>query len=73
MIDFTHGPRAEAGTGAQRDNTAHHFQAHNELSLPEGPRGHCWDQPVSSRLIKEKNKVAACEMLMVLLKIMLCF
>lgn len=71
VIDFTHGPRGEAG--AQGDNPFQHFQAHNKLSFPEGLGGRCWAQPVPSLLMEKEDEVAVCEMLMVLLKIVLCF
>lgn len=59
------------GTVLGMDSAGHCFQAHTELYLPEGLWGHCWDQPASSLLIEQGNKVAAHEMLMVLLKIIL--
>lgn len=71
VIDFSYGPRGEAG--AQRDDAVNKFQAYDDLSLPERPRGHCWDQPVSSSPMEQANRVAVCEILVVLLKIVLHF
>lgn len=37
----------------------HYCQAHNKLLLPEGPWGHCCDQPVSSHLAVQEKEVHA--------------